>query len=513
MSKPEIVWPEIVGNVLIALSLFVIVFGLLRLANAREELRGQPAIRVLAAAIGLLGLTHLVGSLLPWVPVAVVFAVLTLASGVVLVIAKFGLWTQLSRLIAVPVQRDIDGLRGELAAMTAERDAAIASLRAESGHREAAEAALLQSQKLEAVGQLTGGIAHDFNNLLQAVSGNLELISRRPDDPDKVVRWTAGALDAVERGRSLTAQLLAFSRRQRLDLSSVRLVELFGGMRDLLEKAVAPLVRVRVAPVDPTWNVEADALQLELAILNLAFNARDAMPAGGTLTISAQRCNASAAPGLEPGDYVAITLADTGSGMTPDVKARALEPFFTTKGPGQGTGMGLSMAFGVATQSGGTLTVESEFGRGTSVTLFLRLSALEPARALDVGDDAPRRIDLTGRTIALVDDDDAVRQTLVDTLRNAGARVEEAHSGATGLALVHSVSPDLLIVDYAMPGMSGAEVAQELRAEGVALPILVVTGYADSDKLDSIQGAQVAVLHKPFESSELLRRVAELVEG
>jgi CheY-like chemotaxis protein len=387
------------------------------------------------------------------------------------------------------------------------------ALRSETARREQAEAALLHSQQLEAVGQLTGGIAHDFNNLLQAVAGNLELIARKPGDVDRVVDWSASALNAVERGCALTKQLLAFSSHQKVEIGPVRLAGLIGGIKDLMERAVAPLAQVQVHAIDPSLNVEADRLQLELVLLNLAFNARDAMPEGGTLSISAERCSGDAAPGLAPGDYVALTVADTGIGMAPEVAARAAEPFFTTKAPGKGTGMGLAMAAGVVRQAGGALALHSEEGQGTAVTLFLRLASGQPRR--EVGDDArdDRRISLAGQRIALVDDDTQVRTSLADMLTSAGAEVREAHDGAAGIALVAAMRPDLLVVDFAMPDMTGAQVVERIRADFPELPVVLVTGFADSEKLAAVTGPKVAVLWKPFEAQELLRKAASLLAG
>jgi signal transduction histidine kinase len=511
--RTDLLLTHIIADTVIALAYFTIPIALVTLMRRRRDLEFGWIFWCFATFILACGLTHVMsiwtlfsGSV--YGLEALVKAVTALAS----IATAIVLWPLLPKAIALPSPAKLQTANAELAAMIAERDEALSELRAQVAQRERAEEALLQSQKLEAVGQLTGGIAHDFNNLLQAIAGNLELISRKPDDEARVVRWTAGALDAVERGRSLTGQLLAFSRKQKLDLTSVRIAELLAGMRDLLDRAVAPLSTVTVERIDPTWNIEADPLQLELAILNLAFNARDAMPEGGTLTISAERRMGQVLPELPEGDYLALTIADTGHGMSPEVAARALEPFFTTKEVGKGTGMGLSMAFGVLRQSRGSLRIESEPGQGTRITLFLRMTLLEPAR--DHGDDADydARIDLTGRTIALIDDDAGVRAALADTLRVAGAEVGEAGDGAHGVALLGERRHDLVVVDFAMPGMSGAEVARQVRDKHPLLPVLIITGFADSETLDGIEG-EVTVLKKPFESRELLRRAAELISG
>jgi signal transduction histidine kinase/CheY-like chemotaxis protein len=509
--RPELIWTHVIADAVIALAYFSIPVALITLIRRRRDLDFGWVFWCFAVFILACGCTHLIAIWTLWQPVYWLEAAVKVVTAVASIATAILLWPLLPKAIALPSPHKLSAANAELAAIIAERDVALKELREQIAQREEIEAALLQSQKLEAVGQLTGGIAHDFNNLLQAVAGNLELIARKPDDADRVVRWSASALDAVERGRIVTGQLLAFSSKQRLDVSSVRLAELVGGMRGLVERAVAPLSPLKVEPIDPSWNVETDPLQLELAILNLAFNARDAMPEGGLLRISAERRNGMVAADLPAGDYVALTIADTGTGMSPEIVKRAVEPFFTTKGIGRGTGIGLSMAFGVARQSGGALTIDSEEGKGTAITLFLPLAATEPLREFQ--DDAARdtRADLTGSRVVLVDDDDQVRATLADMLRTAGAEVEEARDGNSGVALVKARPPHLLVVDFAMPGMSGADVARLVRQEDPTLPIIVVTGYAESETLDAIAGPQVSVLRKPFESYQLLRSIADML--
>ena len=498
-----------ISDLIIAIAYFSIPIALVTLVRRRRDLEFGWVFWSFATFILACGLTHVMGIVTLWYPLYALEGMIKAVTAIASIVTAALLWPLLPRAIALPSRDKLQFANGELEAMITERDAALTELRSEIAQREKVEAALLQSQKLEAVGQLTGGIAHDFNNLLQAVAGNLELISRRPDDPDRVVRWTGSALDAVERGRSLTGQLLAFSRRQRLELSAVRLADLIGGMKDLIERAVAPLSRIEVDQIDPTWNVDADALQLELAILNLAFNARDAMPQGGLLRISAERRRG--APGLSNGEYVALTLSDTGAGMTPEIAERAVEPFFSTKGVGQGTGMGLSMAFGVVSQSGGTLTIESEPGKGTSITLFLRITEGQPVRAMADERLFERPVDLKGSNILLVDDDEQVRPALAAMLEAAGASVLTANDGPSGLERMRTARPDLVIVDFAMPGMSGAEVARKALDLHKRLPILIVTGFAESNELDALEGLDVGVLRKPFDGQELLRRASELI--
>lgn len=492
-----------------ALAYLACALALVVLVHRRPDLAFRKVYLSFAAGALAAGLSHAAAVGLQWQPFPAILTALAIVAAAIAIIGAIALWMLVPKVLVMPSAESLKATNEELAGMLAERDAALGELRAQIAQREQAEAALLQAQRLEAVGQLTSGVAHDFNNLLQAVAGNLELIARKPDDEDRVVRWSASALNAVERGRALTRQLLAFSRKQQRQVASIRLIELIAGMKDLIERAVAPLSQVRINAIDPSLNVEADPLQLELAVLNLAFNARDAMPEGGTLTLSAARHAGDRNPTLPEGEYVALTIRDTGVGMTPEVLARAAEPFFTTKG--EGTGMGLAMVSGALRESGGSLKIESEPGGGTAVTLLLRVAKLEPRR--EVEDDArnDHRADLHGCSIALIDDDPQVRATLAEMLRGAGAEVREAGDGAEGLALVRERKPDLVVVDFAMPGMSGAEVARAVHAVHPGLRVLVVTGFAESQKLDAIAGPDVAMLRKPFESHELLRRVTEML--
>ena len=508
--QPELLWTHIIADATIAAAYFSIPVALVLVVRRRRDLSYGWIFWCFAVFITACGFTHVMSIWTLYQGVYGLEALVKVITALASILTAGVLWPLLPKIIALPSPGKLQAANNELAALVRERDAALEQLRGQIAQREQAETALLQSQKLEAVGYLTGGIAHDFNNLLQAVGGNLELIARKPDQEESIVRWSANALDAVQRGRSLTGQLLAFSRKQRLDLSAVRLSEVIAGTRDLIEKAVAPLSKVEIGRIDPLWTVEADPLQLELAILNLAVNARDAMPDGGTLKITASRCDGSAAPDLAVGDYVALSISDTGVGMSPEVAARALEPFFTTKEVGKGTGMGLSMVFGVLRQSHGSLRIDSEPGKGTCVTLFLRMSARGARRGAGDADMPDSRVSLSGTRIAMIDDDDQVRMAIADTLRSAGAEVMEAGDGPSGIDLVRRQRPDLVVLDFAMPGMSGSEVARRLRADDAGLRVLVVTGFAESAAFDTIPGA-VSVLRKPFESRELLRRVAEML--
>ena len=366
---------------------------------------------------------------------------------------------------------------------------------------ERSQAALQQAQKMEAIGNLTGGIAHDFNNLLQGVTGSLDLIRRKPEDVEKVRRWAEAGLQASERGAKLTAQLLAFSRSQKLELKPLDLTELLLGMRDLLTRTLGPSVNVTINPDAASANVMGDETQLELAVLNLAINARDAMPNGGELVIATHRHDVKRDADLEPGDYIELTVTDSGTGMPADIAARAFDPFFTTKGVGKGTGLGLSQVYGMARQAGGIARIVSKHGEGTVVRIFLRATSANVQR--DAAQAETRAQDQKTATILIVDDDGDVRRFLADSLDAFGYCVVQAENGMEGLAALSRATPDMMIVDFAMPGMTGAEVAQKARAAHPALPIIFASGYAETSALENVADDKTLILRKPFRISEL----------
>lgn len=375
-----------------------------------------------------------------------------------------------------------------------------------------AEEALRQAQKMEAVGQLTGGIAHDFNNLLQAVHGSLDLIRRKPNDPERVARWAGNGLQAAERGAKLTAQLLAFSRAQKLELRPVAVVPLITGMEDMLQRTLGPMVHITVAPGPDEVAAMADPTQLEMAVLNLAINARDAMPDGGELRIATLPSRIERDAELPPGDYLQVRVGDTGAGMPTEVAARAFDPFFTTKGVGKGTGLGLSQVYGFAKQAGGTARLDSMPGRGTVVTLFLRRADQQPddAAAEPHAMDQPSVVQAA--EVLVVDDDQDVRQILAETLRDLGYRVREAEGGEAALALLEQAPPDVLVVDFAMPGMNGAELARAVRALHPRLPVVFASGYAETAAIDAAIEGPPLLLRKPFRMEELEAILATALE-
>ena len=361
----------------------------------------------------------------------------------------------------------------------------------------AAQDQLRQSQKMEALGQLTGGIAHDFNNLLTVVVGGLDMLAKQVDDP-RLLRYAENALSAAERGARLTAQMLAFSRIQRLEVRPTYVAPLIEEMAPLLRNVLGPGIAKKY-DLDPyLMPVMADPTQLEVAVLNVAINARDAMPDGGVLTFTSRRIAIEDDSELEAGDYIELAIADTGEGMSPEVAARAFEPFFTTKDVGKGTGLGLSMVYGMARQSGGTARIDSEVGVGTTVSLFFRRAEADgemPASGGKTGD-AVRR-EQSGASLLLIDDDDDVRSFMAASLVDFGHRVVEAANGADGLRCFAETAPDLVVLDFVMPGLSGAEVAARILANNPDQRILFVSGYSETDAIrDVAPGAPV--LAKPF---------------
>jgi PAS domain S-box-containing protein len=376
----------------------------------------------------------------------------------------------------------------------------------EISERVKAEDALRQAQKMEAIGQLTGGIAHDFNNLLTPIVGALDIL-RGKDIDDRSLRLVEGALTSAERARVLIARLLSFARRQRLESRDISARGLLVGMADLVARSVGPTIQLKIEPPDAGVVVRVDPNQLELALLNLVVNARDAIPDGGTITLSAaeEELGESNATMLAPGTYVRFTVADTGQGMDEATRRMAVEPFYSTKGTGRGTGLGLSMVHGLALQSGGNLAIRSEIGQGTTVDLWLPAGEhAEIEREVD-DRDVP---EVRPLKVLLVDDEDLVRAATADMLTEAGHAVDQADSGGSALSLFDSDPRyDVVITDYAMPLMSGAALIRKLRQLAPSIPALLITGYA-SASVDV--PADVPRIAKPFRAAELLTRVEEV---
>ncbi len=364
-----------------------------------------------------------------------------------------------------------------------------------------AQEQLRQSQKMEALGQLTGGIAHDFNNLLTVVVGGLDLIVKRLED-EKLRRYAQNALEAAERGARLTAQLLAFSRVQRLEVRPTLVTPLIEGMRPLLRNVLGPGIEKKFELDGTEMPVLADPTQLELAVLNLAINARDAMAGGGSLAIRTAKLAIDGDPDLEPGDYIELSISDTGTGMPPEVAERAFEPFFTTKEVGKGTGLGLSMVYGVARQSGGVARIESRVGEGTTVRLYFRRAQDAPPLDPPEGTGSEEAPVVPAGTVLVVDDDADVRSFIAGSLEESGYVVREVGDGAAAMARFQEEPPDLVVLDFVMPGMSGAEVARLMLEERPRQPILFVSGYSETDAIRRVAPG-APLLPKPFRADAL----------
>jgi signal transduction histidine kinase/CheY-like chemotaxis protein len=374
----------------------------------------------------------------------------------------------------------------------------------EAEERQRTQAELAHVQKLDAIGKLTGGIAHDFNNLLAAVLGSLEAALTRAEDA-RLKRLLNVATQAAQRGAKLTAHLLAFSRKQDLALKPVRMNAIIAGMDDLLDRTLGKSVRLQFDLSEDLWLAIGDPVQVEVSLLNLAINARDAMPEGGALSFRTRNVHVADGPRagvtLPSGDYVMVAVIDAGEGMPPQVRAKAFEPFFTTKGPGKGTGLGLSMVYGFARQAGGTVTIDSTPGKGTAISLYLPRA--RQVAEIDAAEPAADTNPAQSVRVLLVDDDDMVRETTHGMLEALGHTVVEAATPEVALqSLRNGQRFDLLVADFSMPEMNGAQLtirAHELRP---GLPVLIVTGYAETEALNPAPRVW-QVLQKPFVSAEL----------
>ena len=418
-------------------------------------------------------------------------------------------------------------LEADVGERTRELTEANAKLQVEAAERERVEEALRQSHKMEAVGQLTGGLAHDFNNLLAAISGSLELIHIRVGEgrTAELGRYIEAAMVSTKRATTLTHRLLAFSRRQMLDPTPTDVNRLVGGMEDLFRRTVGPGIRVETKLAGDLWATICDQNQLESALLNLVLNARDAMPDGGNLLIESANTvfpdwggEPRDAPlrDMPAGECVAVLVTDTGTGMAPDVLARAFDPFYTTKPMGQGTGLGLSMIHGYVEQSGGHVRLRSEMGQGTTVAIYLPryLGATVSDQEIVAATLPPPAA--AGAVVLLVEDEPIVRMLMIEMLSDHGYKVQEAHSGRSGLSVVESGARlDLLITDVGLPGgMDGRQLADAVRQQRPNLKVLFITGYAESASLGNGRREQgMEIMIKPFTVDAFLAKVREMTSS
>jgi signal transduction histidine kinase/ActR/RegA family two-component response regulator len=498
--EPGLIWTYALSDAGIALAYFSIPVALGVIARRRRDLVFRPLLFLFAAFILLCGATHWLDLVTLWVPVYGLGAVVKAATALVSLFTAIMLWRFIPAILALPSP---------------------SQLREANAALRATEERLVQSQKMEVVGQLTGGIAHDFNNMIQAVSGGLTLLERRiaAGRLEEVGRFVDEMRRALNNAAGQTNRLLAFSRRQALQPERVQPDQFIGGMREFLQRTIGPEIRLKLELGDGKWDVICDAHQLEGALMNLSINARDAMADGGELTISvADRKvtvpDLSDPEGAKPGDYVVVSVSDTGVGMTPEILGRAIEPFYTTKPTGQGTGLGLSQVYGFVRQSGGFLRIESEPGRGTNVIISLPGSP----RSQDARKDWSKPVGAStspssARGAVLVVDDQAdVRAQIVEVLTDMGCEVIEAVDGLEGLRLIEQGRHlDLLVTDVGLPGLSGRQLADAARAATPALPVLFITGYAGT-ALDAAQLKDgMEILRKPFALDEFAARVAAIL--
>jgi signal transduction histidine kinase/ActR/RegA family two-component response regulator len=502
--QPELIWTHVIGDALIAAAYFSIPIAIVRFVTGRKDIEFSWIFWLFALFIVACGTTHLMAIWTLWNPDYGWEALIKVLTAIASVGTAIVLWPLIPKALAIPSPLQLREANAQLSERVKERDSALDRLQREIKDRERAEAALIQAQKMDAVGQLTGGIAHDFNNLLAVVIGNLDMIGRRSED-ERTSRLARNALEAAERGAKVTSQLLAFSRTQRLEVRPTAVGPLVENLRDLIRQTVGPSIELEIDVADADLPVLADPTQLELTVLNLCINARDAMPEGGTLKVATRTILVSNDPDLRDGDYLELSVADTGTGMTPEVAERAFDPFFTTKQVGQGTGLGLSMVYGVAKQSGGVARIQSRPGHGTTVSVILprthqRASEAEASEAAESAA-IPQRA-----TVLVVDDEADVRRVLAETLEELGHDVTAVADGETALSELQARSYDILLLDFAMPGMNGAQVAEAARRLRPEQKLIFVTGYADTGAIEAAAG-NASILRKPFRASEVARAV------
>jgi signal transduction histidine kinase/ActR/RegA family two-component response regulator len=527
--EPELIWLHVLSDAVIAVSYFSIPVALSIFVSKRRDVDFGFIFWAFALFIMACGFTHVLSIVTLWVPVygieGLVKALTALASIVTAVI----LWPLLPKLLALPSPAQL---------RTAE-----AALAQEGRHRREAEEMLRHAQKMEAIGQLTGGVAHDFNNLLTIISGNLEIAQRSLNlwseaSRDRLTRAIANSASGAQRAATLTHRLLAFARRQPLDPRLTNVNQLIGGMSEFFRRTLGEDIDLEIVGGAGLWQVEVDPSQMESAILNLVVNAKDAMqkakndatidvvsdadnhvvPDKGKLTVetgnafideSYSQHNAD----IPVGQYVQISVSDTGAGMSREVQAKAFDPFFTTKEPGQGTGLGLSQVYGFVKQSGGHVKIYSELGEGTTIKIYLPRAHVTSSAARE--SEPPVVGGLGSETILVVEDEAEVRAYLVETLRDLNYRVREAEDGAAALALLDSepFRIDLLLTDIVMPGMNGRQLADALNRRQPELKVLFITGYSRNaivhqGRLD----AGVSLLQKPLTQATLAAKIREILD-
>ena len=511
--RPELLWTHVLSDATIGLAYMTIPLSLVVILRRRNDIPFGGVVWCFALFITACGLTHFMSIVTLWSPLYGIEALIKVVTAAASVVTAVLLWRLIPLAVSLPSPTHLNRVNRELEMRIAERDLAIQELQHEREERVRAEESLLQTQKLEALGQLTGGVAHDFNNLLQAVQGAFEMIGRRAADVGRVKQLAQDGVQAAQRGARLTAQLLAFSRSKQLKPEPFAIDELVSGVHEMLQRTLDSAIDVRFDLGAEGQFVLADRTQLELALLNLAINARDALGADGLIVIRTLVSIVDhPGPDMVEGRYVQVSVVDNGAGMSEAVRAKAFDPFFTTKPVGKGTGLGLSQVYGFARQLGGAARIESREGHGTTVSIFLPCIE-RPAQWVDT----PAQRDaaqgfLAGRVL-VVDDDAAVRLVAVDALEAVGHQVSQAGDGAQALAQIGAAPPDVVVIDYAMPGMTGAQLAAEIRQRWPTVKILFATGYADIEGVQAALGRDQLILRKPYHFEALVKAVGHALRS
>lgn len=507
--EPGLIWLHVASDALIAAAYFSIPAALSIFVSKRPDVDFGWIFWAFAVFIMACGLTHILSIVTLWVPIYGIEGIVKALTAVASIVTAAILWPLLPQLLAIPSPAQLR--RTE------------AALEQEGRHRREAEEMLRQSQKMEAVGQLTGGVAHDFNNLLTIIIGNLEIADRtlrswNDGARDRLTRVIASASGGAQRAATLTHRLLAFARRQPLDPKPTNVNQLLGGMSDFFKRTLGENIDLEIVGGAGIWQVEVDPGQMEAAILNLVVNAKDAMADDGKLTIETSNSFIDESyslqnAGILVGQYVQISVTDNGPGMSKEIQEKAFDPFFTTKEPGQGTGLGLSQVYGFVKQSGGHVKIYSEVGEGTTVKLYL------PRAFVDAVTLEQAELKLIGsrgnETILIAEDEPEVRSYLVETLQDLKYSVRECPDAASALALFdkNPFRIDLLLTDIVMPGMNGRQLAEELLRRQPSIKVLYMTGYSRNaivhqGRLDP----GVSLLQKPITQAMLARRIRQLLD-
>ena len=507
---PELLVVHILSDAVIALSYFSIPFALAYFVSKRKDVEFGWVFWAFAIFIMACGISHVMSIYTLWVPAYGLEGVVKFMTAIASIATAILLWPLVPKLLALP--------------SPAQLRLAHAMLDAEAQQRREAEARLLQSQKMEAVGQLTGGIAHDFNNLLMVISGNLEIARRALGQHGqtglkRATRAVESASDGAQRAATLTSRLLAFARKQPLDAKVVDLNSIITGMAEFFQRTLGETIKLNTISSAGLWRVETDPNLLEAALLNIVVNARDAMPDGGTLTIeTGNACvdedTARSIDDLQAGHYVVISVTDDGVGMDAETIERAFEPFFSTKQTGHGTGLGLSQVYGFCKQSGGIAKIYSKRGAGTTVKLYLPRSLHEREEEASLTNPLHPQIRGMGETIMVVEDDEGVRRYVVETLTDLNYRIIEAKSAEEAVLVFGQNSREiaLLLTDIVMPGRNGRHLSDVLCKQKPGLKVIFMTGYSrDAIVHNGRLDPGVELLQKPFTQAALAQKLRQLL--